>query len=713
MKTRVAIVGVGITGLLLILRTSAYYAQVDDLALGITVVMASVLLVGVLELWWLASHHARLQRELQSLPAIPEEADIQRLTPPLQALIRARLDRVALPVQAPVFAPYMVGLLVMLGLLGTFLGLFETLRGAAAALTTSADVEALRSGLRQPMQGLMRSFGTSAAGVAASAMLGLAAVFCRRSAAQVSNALHALVSGPLAKYSQAQRQLVALERLSTQGQAWPETARSFAEVSAKLDSLQTRWAESHDRAATVTAEEIKSAGFALLREIERTLTEVHAISDRNEQALSGLSDRWEQAHQTAATSLANAVEHTLQRLASTLEEGVTTAAARTSEQLSPLLQENARQTAATTAGYLQQVQEQSEALLQRLDSRQAEQQQQEDNRLAQLQAQLAAAVQAVAELTEETAAREQERGKTASELVQRVKHDLEQAMEILNSRQEALAGLEEAQQQRMSELMTQLEQVTGMVHETISGQSQAVERLAVAATERLAEGQTQAQEQLQSFFAGIEQAAQGQAEQMAVHQKEWLDLTTKAGKELLKVENKLMARHETLVQKSTIQGQALLDRLTDVQKALAEQQVVQTAALAEVLEKQFATLQEKVEQSANIVAESTALIQGGGAELVTVAETFGAAVEQQRLAGQQWLESLGSVERLVTEAGEAAAADVLGQHLARTHEVFDRQLQFQQALIEQLRGATKAEASTPPDDSPSDTNAEQVVDASV
>ena len=40
--------------------------------------------------------------------------------------------------------PYLLGLLVMVGLLGTFLGLFETLRGAREALGASGDVAALR-----------------------------------------------------------------------------------------------------------------------------------------------------------------------------------------------------------------------------------------------------------------------------------------------------------------------------------------------------------------------------------------------------------------------------------------------------------------------------------------------------------------------------------------------------------------------------------------
>ena len=66
----------------------------------------------------------------------------------------------------------------------------------------------------------------------------------------------------------------------------------------------------------------------------------------------------------------------------------------------------------------------------------------------------------------------------------------------------------------------------------------------------------------------------------------------------------------------------------------------------------------------------------------------------QREGARQWLEALGDIERYALEAGEAAAADALGLHLARTHEVFDKQLQFQQELIAQLHGMRTRESTS-------------------
>jgi biopolymer transport protein ExbB/TolQ len=61
----------------------------------------------------------------------------------------------------------------MLGLLGTFVGMVDTFQGAVFALEGSTELQAIREGLAAPINGLSLAFGTSFAGVAASAMLGL------------------------------------------------------------------------------------------------------------------------------------------------------------------------------------------------------------------------------------------------------------------------------------------------------------------------------------------------------------------------------------------------------------------------------------------------------------------------------------------------------------------------------------------------------------
>jgi hypothetical protein len=108
-------------------------------------------------------------------------ADVARARARIAARRRAaaRRRRARRPAR-PALTPYLVGLLVMLGMLGTFLGMVVTFKGAVFALEGSTDLQAMRSALAEPIKGLGLSFGTSVAGVAASAMLGLMSAIARR-----------------------------------------------------------------------------------------------------------------------------------------------------------------------------------------------------------------------------------------------------------------------------------------------------------------------------------------------------------------------------------------------------------------------------------------------------------------------------------------------------------------------------------------------------
>jgi hypothetical protein len=92
-----------------------------------------------------------------------------------------------------------------------------------------------------------------------------------------------------------------------------------------------------------------------------------------------------------------------------------------------------------------------------------------------------------------------------------------------------------------------------------------------------------------------------------------------------------------------------------------------------------------LDQTAEAVRRAAELVQAGGAEMTAVAEQFGAAVERQREAADQWLESLGQIESAVDEAGRGAAAEALDRRLAATQEIFATQLEFQRELFQQLR----------------------------
>jgi polyhydroxyalkanoate synthesis regulator phasin len=98
---------------------------------------------------------------------------------------------------------YMIGLLVFLGLLGTFWGLLDTVRsvgGVIAGLNLGADdvagaFEALKDGLQTPLAGMGTAFSSSLFGLAGSLVLGFLALQAGQAQNRFYNELEDWLSG--------------------------------------------------------------------------------------------------------------------------------------------------------------------------------------------------------------------------------------------------------------------------------------------------------------------------------------------------------------------------------------------------------------------------------------------------------------------------------------------------------------------------------------
>ncbi len=265
--TRAAVLLAGAIGLALVARAAMFYRGVDPLAYPLVILIGIGLVLGVIELLTRASFVASLARAIDSLASSPTRADVDACPSALRTLLGARLVGMPSSVGAAVFTPYLLGLLVMLGLLGTFMGLFETLRGAREALTASGDVTALREGLAAPMKGLSRAFGTSAAGVSASAMLGLAAVFVRRAESRVTAKLASLASGSLFPLTLAGRQIAALEALVENRDALPRAAKAMEKASLRLQALEKSLVLQQSEASSAAALAFQSAATEIRTDV--------------------------------------------------------------------------------------------------------------------------------------------------------------------------------------------------------------------------------------------------------------------------------------------------------------------------------------------------------------------------------------------------------------------------------------------------------------
>ena len=217
----------------------------SPLALAMTVMIAATYLLGAWELMRYRTATASLTRALdthQEPPAL--EAWLESLDPALRHPVRQRIEgeRVALP--GPALTPYLVGLLVMLGMLGTFVGMVVTFHGAVFALEASGNLESIRNALAAPIKGLGLSFGTSVAGVATSAALGLLSALSRRERLQAVRQLDARIPTLFRAFSSAQRREDTLQALQAQAQALPLIADR---LQAMMEGLERRHSQLNDQ----------------------------------------------------------------------------------------------------------------------------------------------------------------------------------------------------------------------------------------------------------------------------------------------------------------------------------------------------------------------------------------------------------------------------------------------------------------------------------
>src|SRR3546814_18922524 len=96
-----------------------------------------------------------------------------------------------------------------------------TLRGTGMALESAIDLHAIRASLAAPVKGLGFAFGTSVAGVATSAALGLLAALVRRERIAAVQPPDAKIATTLSVYSPGQQRQPALQLLNPPPDATP------------------------------------------------------------------------------------------------------------------------------------------------------------------------------------------------------------------------------------------------------------------------------------------------------------------------------------------------------------------------------------------------------------------------------------------------------------------------------------------------------------
>ncbi|MEN5061223.1 DUF802 domain-containing protein [Luteimonas sp. TWI1416] len=334
------------------------YIGTNPLALAVTLLIGVCYAAGALELWRYRRATGTLADAVAGLSTTPPSLGdwLDRLDPSLRAAVRLRVEgaRTALP--TPALTPYLVGMLVLLGMLGTLLGMMAMLRGTGLALETATDLQAIRDSLAAPVKGLGFAFGTSIAGIASSAMLGLASALVRRERSTIVHGLDAAIATTLRPHSHAYRHEETLRLLQRQVDTMPalvdrlqammatieqqagatderqaaqqaafhaRTETVYTQLAASVErSLQTSVAQSAQAATAALQPVFETTMAALARETTALQARVAEAVDRQLQALTqgfeasthAVAARWDQAldgQQAASAALTGELQAAL------------------------------------------------------------------------------------------------------------------------------------------------------------------------------------------------------------------------------------------------------------------------------------------------------------------------------------------------------------------------------------------------------------------
>ena len=264
-------------GALALIWVAAAVASSHFLVLVMTLLIGAVYGFGAWELRQYRATTTALDQGLAQVPSDLAHLSDWLITLPLalQNPVRQRVqgERVALP--GPVFTPYLVGLLVMLGMLGTFLGMVVTLNGAVFALEGTNTIAGVRAAFSEPIKGLGLAFGTSVAGVATSAMLGLMSSLARRERALSSQHLDTLAHTQLQRFSLAHQRQESYLALQQQAQALPQVLQQLqalmAQMASNTELTHTQLLTSQHSFQEKVQQEVQKAYTGLAQSVDQSL----------------------------------------------------------------------------------------------------------------------------------------------------------------------------------------------------------------------------------------------------------------------------------------------------------------------------------------------------------------------------------------------------------------------------------------------------------
>ena len=687
------------------------------LALVMTLVIAAVYGYGALELQRFRQATAALSRALAAIPQpLTQLSDwLGSLPDTLQNPVRLRIEgeRVGLP--GPALTPYLVGLLVMLGMLGTFLGMVATLNGAVFALEGSSDLAAIRTAFAAPIKGLGLAFGTSVAGVASSAMLGLMSAISRRERLQAAQLLDSRIATDLRDFSLTHQRQETFKALQLQSRAWPQVVDQMQAMMAQMERMGLQLNERllanqehfHSGAQTVYSELARSVDQSLRDSLAHSAQAAgHSIKPVVESAMLGIAADARAMHERMVSTTQGQLEALSTRFdasASSVAEGWTRALDSHTHSSAGLVAGMGQSLEAFNASFEQR----ASALLGAVSQAYAQlQSSQVATDQARMQAWSGGLQTLTATLTQEwqqagvhTLAQQQQLCDTlertaqhvaastqasASSTLEELSRLVASSEELVRTRVASESSWTQAHGQRMEQLSAVLRQELTALRDAEAGRGQAavdrLDTLQAAVAEHLTRLGQALEDPIQRLIETASEAPRAAAEVIGTLRQQ---VSNSAARD-----NELLEERSRILQ--TLNGLlASLSHASQEQRAVIDTLVASSAVALQNAGGQFA---EKVDAEAGKLADIAAHVTGSAVEVSSLGQAFGFAVGSFNEANEKLIANLLRIEAAMDKS-MARSDDQLAYYVAQAREVIDLSTLSQKEIVEELRQLKREQAA--------------------
>jgi hypothetical protein len=673
-----------VAGLAAVCWIGAGYVGSNPLALAVTMLIGACYVTGALELRRYSEATSSLARAVTALSEPPPNlgAWLEQLPVSVRNAARLRIEGERVALAGPSLAPYLVGLLVLLGMLGTLLGMVATLRGTGIALESATDLQAIRASLASPVKGLGFAFGTSIAGVATSAMLGLLSALCRRERIQAAQMLDMKIATTLRIYSQSHQREETFRLLQRQAEVMPtlvdrlhammaaieQQNRSLSERQiASQDLFHTRAEATYSRlAASVersmkegVAESARAVGAALQPVMEATMASVaretgrlhDTVTHAVERQLGGLTTGFEATTATVA-DLWNRALAGHQRSSEALTQDLRTSLDRftdTFEQRSAGLLEDVSERLTGTAGKV------SEAWNEVLSRQTA--------------------------INEKLAAHNEHALAVAATTLERHSESLLRG--VGQSHAQLQAELASCDEQRLAAWTGTLDSMAAALSReweqagirTASRQQEICDVLAQTARDITGETQAHASNTIAEISRLVQAASETPraAAEVIVEMREKLSDSMARDTAMLAERSRLLATLETVL--------AAVNHASTEQRSAVDALV---ATSADLLERVGSRFTDKVELETGKLATVAAQVTGGAVEVASLGDAFGAAVQLFGESNNQLVAHLQRIEAALDKS-LLRSDEQLAYYVAQAREVIDLSMMSQKQIVEDLQ----------------------------